>query len=479
MNAKPTATDSLSKRSGPLPPTGQPLAPLGINLPAPPAPPLDYAAPHGPWRGSRVGRYTFARHRWYSMLEGAAAGFMLPTVLSYFLVRSLDEGDDKELYATLIHWLPAAAALLSPLFLRPGQSTRGYWLFAGVFGRLVPAALFVFAERPWQVVGLVTLSAVLCTGITPAQNSLFGRNYSESDRARYYGYAKLFHIPMLIGASLAFGYLVDLDPAYSRIALPLGGVLAFAGYIMFYLVKIRHIAGDGMPGQTIAAPITSHSPLSYMRRFIRPFVETVTLFKRNRYFAVYELGFFLYGLSFMMLLPVVPVLYDRIFNVKHSEFAMHASMVFYGVMFCCHLILRGRHGTWSAARVGGTAFTLLVFYPASLLLAVVTHQIWFAVVGFVVYGVGMTLVDYAWNLGPIRFAGGRDAMPFTTAHSTLVGLRAAIAYPIIYGIMKANPGEFYFALVIPSVLMIVAVMTMFWLDAAMRRAPGSGGSFVS
>jgi hypothetical protein len=45
----------------------------------------------------------------------------------------------------------------------------------------------------------------------------------------------------------------------------------------------------------------------------------------------------------------------------------------------------------------------------------------------IVLGVGMSGINVAWSLGPVSFAGDRDASRYSGAHVTLTGVRGTIA----------------------------------------------------
>jgi hypothetical protein len=77
-------------------------------------------------------------------------------------------------------------------------------------------------------------------------------------------------------------------------------------------------------------------------------------------------------------------------------------------------------------------FGVLALFPGLLLLhrAAMTHG-WSLVhlvyAGYVIFGLGMSGIHVAWSLGPVDFAGGRDASNYLGVHVTLTGLRGSIA----------------------------------------------------
>jgi hypothetical protein len=88
----------------------------------------------------------------------------------------------------------------------------------------------------------------------------------------------------------------------------------------------------------------------------------------------------------------------------------------------------------------------------------------------------MVFVDYAWNFGPVKFANGRDAMPFVSAHAMMVGLRALIAFPAAHGLSLLTHGNYWWSFSVPAGLLALAVASTVWLGIRMRHPAGQGGA---
>ena len=446
---------------------GSTLAPLGIHHP--PTYSDDTPEERRHW-ASRKSRYTYFYHRFNSIFHGGFLGLYFPMNISLFTLYLLESGENEKLYSTIITSTPTLAMIFAPLFMwRSKSGERNYWLFAGIFGILLPSLCFGAISEAWQVVILLGLSRLALSGLPTARNSILYRNYDKPDRERFYGKAKLYHISAYVLASLILNWLLDRALWSYRIVFPLGGTLCFLGALVFYRVKRRpfRVATE----DSVDPPYNHRSPPAIVyHKMILPFINAIKLLASNKEFRIYEVGFFLYGMAFMMLMPFVPIFYKNNFNVTFMEFWQHSMLAFQGTMFLCHWLLRGRHGRWTAPKTAAVGFIILVGYPSLLMVAGGTDAIWFGLIGFIVYGVGMTFVDYAWNLGPPRFAKGGDPMPFSSAHVMMTGLRALIAYPTAFVLMTVFENNYMISLSVPLVLFVVAGLIMFGLDRKIRRA---------
>jgi|GEM_PF-3976080 len=428
--------------------------------------------------GSRVGRYTFHYHRRFTALQGVVQGWLAPTALGFIAIKQLGDGlsaDAQKTYTTLISWFPSLVMVTAPFWHQDRLGIKSYLRKAAIYGKLLPLLLFAFVTEPWQVVVLITLSTLLCAGVPPAQNALLGSNYEPCERERYYGLAKLWMIPLFMAANFAFMEWMDNWGSAYRVVLPLCGVIGFISLYTLRKVKMRRPITPAVKFSTRMPRADATRFSKRAGRIAQPWRNAVKLQLRDRNFGLYELGFMSYGMAFMMMLPVVPNYYDKVFpDVGFAEYSLHVAVAFQGTTFLTHLLLRGRHSGWSPARIAGTAFGLLALYPTMLLLGEQFHNLNIALCGFLIFGIGMTLVDYAWSLGPIRFAKGGDATPYVSAHTMMVGVRAFFAFPLSLLVMIVSDNVFWPVLSVAIAFCLIGMMCNVWLGMRLRGAAGDG-----
>ena len=427
------------------------------------------------------------------MLNAPMQGFMFGPIIAYIVLKAL-KPDDEEMYSILLNWLPTLVLMGAPMWGVGGRGSRWYWKFSAFAGRMIPACLLALATEPWHALVLIVMMYFFTSGVPPLQNSLFGRNYTAMERDRNHGRAKLMAIPIMIAAAVTLNVWLDSWDHAFRVMLPIGGVMAAFAFMQLGKVRMRRVDGDPI-GSSVATQSRVNIDLRRVPMTIAGrFSDMARLFKRDREFAIYELSFMLYGTSFMMLMPVIPLLMKNRFEMNYTGFVLYTFVAFKGIVFLGHFYLRGRTGSWSAQKLTGMAFGILILYPTFLLIASVMGVKEISIVGFILYGSGMVLVEYAWNFGPLRFARGKDPMPYVSAHMMLVGVRGILSYPaawLLLGYAKAHngadpisqsilkaflgdafvPGEPYYflSLLIPIGFMMAAAGTNVWLHLRVRK----------
>lgn len=424
------------------------------------------------------GVYTYHYHLRYSMLEGIHRGAFFPMVIAFVMTQVLlpptATTAEKGTYTTLINWLPTLAMLFGPIWTGTALARRRYWLIASVGARLLPSIALAFVTEAWQVVSLVTFMHFMASGIPPSQNTIFARNYTPFERDRFHGLSRRWQIVALIATNLVLVAWLDTWPDAFRVVMPIAGALSALGMVMMYRVRLRRGNANARRREQAEAAATAAAGWAAVRALhalVSPWPMAIQTLRKNRNFAIFELGFMFYGMAFMMLFPVVPVFYSDVFQVNYKTYGLHTTTAFFTLVFLGHWFLKGRTSSWSATRLAGTAFAVLIFYPSLLLVAGLTDQLWCAFLAFVCYGAGMSVIEYAWNYGPLQFADNDDPSPYLRTHAMLVGVRALIAYPLAWLILQhSKQGDFRVSLAIPIALFCVAACIIWWLSRRMRGA---------
>ncbi|MCA8914493.1 MAG: hypothetical protein KDB90_03705 [Planctomycetes bacterium] len=429
-------------------------------------------------RGFRVSHgieaLTFRRAAFASAMEGMTNGML--SLNAYVALKALGgerAGYEAEL-ATLVTMLPSVAMLFASAYNAGGtvRRRRGYFLFAAVFGRMVFAAVPLIVllpglVSPFAFVGLIAFSSLICAGVPPALNQVWGANYVQASRGKRFAWISSVGMFMVMVASWLAGEFLDGSALVRGVAnyqllYPAAGVCGALALVTFYSIRVRYAAAIEVAEARDAKPL---------QRLGRAYVRAFRLLKRDRNFRTYEIGFFLYGVAFMMLAPAVPVLFSRYLHADYADFS-RATVV----TLQCTLMLVVPFVAWFAKGrrvtiVTASAYLVLIGYPAVLGVTAATGQMAFAYGAFVVYGIAMSGVHYVWNLGPVSFAKGGNPLPYTSTHTSLVGARALVGFPLSYVLMKLFPDTMWPIFIGSSVLLLIAAMIMLRLD---RRMVGQG-----
>lgn len=432
------------------------------------------AAPPSDFRVSRgIEQRTFRKAAFAGALEGMTKGMIsLNAYVALVAMGATAAGYEAEV-STLITMLPSVAMLFAAAYNSGGHARkrRGYFLFAAFAGHLIflVVPLLVFlpgATTPFAFVGLVALSALICAGVPPALNQLWGANYLAANRGRNFAWISSVGMFMVMVSAFVAGAFLDA-PAYIdgvenwQLMYPAAAFTGALAMIGFYSIRMRYAAAIERPENRGTKPA---------KRLARAYVRAYRLLRDDGNFFRYEAGFFLYGIAFMMMLPAVPVLFSKYLSASYSDFSQ-ASVV---TMQCTLMVMAPLVAWFAKGRrvtvVTTAAFLSLMLYPAMLTITAVTREIVFAYAAFVVFGLAMSGVHFVWNLGPVTFARGSNPLPYTSTHATLVGARSLVGFPLSYLMMKLFPESLTPIFVAAGALLLCGAVVMIRLDRRMVKS---------
>jgi len=366
--------------------------------------------------GSRVGRYTFAFHLRAMMLEGAVNGaWQLNEIVAR---KSLGA---STLWITLIAMSPSVALLLSALWgpLFEGRRKAPFFLAAGVVGRLV--LLAVAAVRgPAAFTAVLAVSALSYSILYPTQNALFQSNYAPGERGRFFGRAYSAFAVASILSALALGALYDLQTQAYRWTYPAVGLVGFLACYELY-----------RPRERCTRPRVT-------RAWSNPLRQVWGVLAGDRAFALYQAGFFFYGLGFMTMITLIPLyIVDRL-GASYWQASWMRVVLYMGVQALTSGIAGRFMDRSHPAALAKLSFLGLAAFP---LLLGLSRTPWGGYGAFLWFGLCMAGVSLAWYVGPLAFAGERDSSAFMTVHVALTGVRALIGHPLA-AVLYVTTGTF-------------------------------------
>ncbi|MBX3459138.1 MAG: hypothetical protein KF696_04100 [Planctomycetes bacterium] len=411
---------------------------------------------------------TFRQAAFASAGEGLTQGLM--SLNAYVAIKSmgaLDAGYEREV-ATLITMLPSVAMVFATAY-DTGPAVRGrrrYFLFAAVFGRLVFMAvpLIVLAltgpMQSFAFVGLVAFSAVICAGIPPALNQLWGANYVPASRGKRFAWNSSLSMLMVMTGAFIAGMVLDAQPLVSNygnhvILYPVAALCGALALVGFYTIRMRFAAAP----RSLAVGTFNRIKDSYARAF--------RLMRDDKHFRTYELGFFIYGIAFMMMMPAIPVLFANYLEADYGEFTRATVVTMQLTLMIMAPVVAWLSSGRRVTLVTAAAFSSLALFPAVLTVTALTREIMFAYAAFVVFGLAMSGVHFVWNLGALAFARGGNALAYTSTHAAMVGARAMIGFPLGYVLMKVFADTLLPVFVTASCLLLVATFVIMRLDRRM------------
>ncbi len=327
------------------------------------------------------------------------------------LRKSLAASDFQvTLFATAL-LLPSLLAGVWGLWME-GRQKRPVFVVTGVV-RFLLLGVLVLSEHPYWFIGVFLVSTLMEPVFLTAQSSLYQSNYPSSVRATLVGRVGAIGRVAYLAGALVAGDLLDRFPGHGTWILAGAGIVGFGGTWCY----------AGIP---FTRPRASIPPVGTRSLYARLFGDLHRILRENPAFDRYERNYFLYGLAFMMLLPVNVFLLVDAFRVSYKEFSL-IKMVALQVGFMLSLPAWGRSmdrgGPYGTA---AAAFLMLTLYPAMLSLGVATHRSEYVWLAFFLFGVCMAGVHMTWTLSSVHFARGRDSSSFMGIHIFCVGVRGLL-----------------------------------------------------
>ena len=183
----------------------------------------------------------------------------------------------------------------------------------------------------------------------------------------------------------------------------------------------------------------------------------------------YEIAFMLYGIAFLMILPVVPIFLVDDLALDYKTIGLAKGTVFQVIMIL-GIPLFGRWFDRSTPhRTSAVSFASGILFPLTLLLALYvpdTMRVSVVFISFIFFGITMSGINVIWNLSSMRFAGEKeDAGIYQSVHLSATGIRGLFAPLLGYFVMHFLGKQA--ALLISSCLWLIAAFAMIlarWID---------------
>lgn len=337
-----------------------------------------------------------------------------------------------------------------PLIMLTGFLSRGAFLFA------------FLCHSPWTYIAIAAVFNGFNSLMIPATTTLWQQTVTSRMRNEYWGMTVSVATVVSMGTAVLCGKLMDWNQLSYLWLFPAGGLMG----ILSVLILGR------MPVRGLYKLATTPHQLSFRKVFIEPVRRMRELMAEDKYYRAFEGSFFLYGVAFMIMAPVLPHYLVDIANMNYFQASLCDGVFFqFGVI--------GLTRWWgrmmdkqSPMQLCAKVFTILSVFPTLLLLGPGMAYWGFSIIALVflaylVYGIGMSGLGVAWNLAPIVFAGDRDASRYTGAHITITGIRGSLA-PLIGGL-----GMKYFGyqpvLAVAAILFLIGATGMVRLYLWMKR----------
>ncbi len=296
-----------------------------------------------------------------------------------------------------------------------------YYYILGFGGRLVLIFMF-WVHNWWSYLLIMVIFFSFNSMQSPAQSTLYRYGFGLENRGRLFGIATSVENAVVVVFAWLAGYMLDINEDWFRHIFALIGIFGLLSSLFFAQTKIT----KPLPGNL--------KQINFQEFISGPIHRSIEVLKDNPLFRRFEINYFIYGLAFMMILPVIPKFMVDTVGMNYSQMFISKSVIAkLGILFLAPLAGK-LHDLLNPGKFAGISYFIISFYPLTLLVAsfytdllMAPYLVMFA---FLFNGIAMAGINVSWNIGSIYFAGDDEAPMFQSVHVSLTGVRAVIG-PII------------------------------------------------
>jgi len=311
--------------------------------------------------------------------------------------------------------------------LEQSKSIAKYLVISGFVGRLI-LIFMLWVNNYYEYLFILAIFFSFNGLIIPATNSIYQHNIRNANRGVMFGYtASLTTLITLVGSYLA-GRILDSDENWFRVFFAIVGVLGCYSSFLLALIKVEKKNFD---------PATR---IDLKKLFISPVLRAFEVMKKNRNFAIFQRNFFIYGIGFLIIVPVIPKYLVEILKMSYTSSFVGKAVITQIPILILAPIAGKVFDKKNPANFSSIAFASLSLYPLFLLISSFfigsTIAVFLTYFAFLMYGIAMSGILITWSISSMYFAGDEDAAMFQSVHVTLTGVRGLIVPVIGFLIMK-------------------------------------------
>lgn len=308
---------------------------------------------------------------------------------------------------------------------RSGNVARYYYIL-GFFGRLV-LIFMLWVNDWWGYLLIMSIFFAFNSMQSPAQNTLFRYGFGIKDRGRLFGIAASVENAVVVVFAWIAGSLLDIREDWFRHIFALVGIFGLLSSLFYANTRI------------IMKKPQKIVPLRLKEFLISPILRSRDVLRDNPLFRSFEINYFIYGLAFMMILPVIPKFMVDAVGMNYSQMFISKSVIArLGILFLAPLAGK-LHDIYNPGKFASIAYAALAFYPLVLFFTSFNtgwiNSPYLVMFAFLFQGIAMAGIYVSWNIGSIYFAGADEAPMFQSVHVTLTGVRAMFGPLIGYFVM--------------------------------------------
>lgn len=291
--------------------------------------------------------------------------------------------------------------------------------------------------------------------IYPNINFLLKTNYRHQNFGKLYSYATSVNKIIMLVVTFVYGYLLDFDNYIFVLVLPITGLLGVASG--FVLSAIPYSQND----DTV-------SPRSIWQSVKDSITEMKTILVKNIPYRHFEVGFMLYGFSFMISVTVITIYFYEALNLNYASVAFYRNG--YNILAIILLPFAGKMlGDVDPRRFAVITYLSIVLYIFFLMMTsyfpyhfeFLDITLYYTLILYIIFhGIFAATMVLLWNIGSAYFCKPEEAGTYQSIHLSLTGARAVFA-PLL-GVLFYEMFGFTVTFSIAIVSLLMAIWLMGW-----------------
>lgn len=291
--------------------------------------------------------------------------------------------------------------------------------------------------------------------IYPAINVLLKTNYKHEHFGKLFSYATSLNKIILLISTFAYGLLLDADNFAFTYVFPVVGVLGVLS--LFVLSEIDY------------SKVVQHPSSLKFRDSIRESWNNMAhILKNNKPYLHFEIGFMVYGFSFMISITIINIFFQEALGLNYSSVAFYKNA--YNIIAIMLLPFFGKLlSNIDPRRFAALTFAALFMYIFFLLMTdyfpayteVLGIRIYYMlIISFLFYGIFAATMSLLWFIGSAYFCKPEEADDYQSIHLSLTGVRSLIAP--IFGVYFYELMGFKGTFLLTMVILVIAMGLMRW-----------------
>lgn len=295
------------------------------------------------------------------------------------------------------------------------KSLRSNLVIAGILAR-IPFLFFFFFHNIWYMIFASCIYMLFSRASIPAWMEILKLNLKKSTRERMFSLSSILAYTEGVVIALFIGYFLDSYKSGWKIIFFASTLLGFLG--VFIQGKI---------------PLLENGVREKKEKgLLNPWKDGLDLLKRNREFAIFQLGFMICGFGYMLAVPALFIFYADNLNLSHTQMTV-GRYIFMGLGFVFFSpVWTKLMSRLSMNKLLGFVCIGFGIFPIFILMALF-HSLWLYV-AFLSYGIFQAGSHLIWNLSGPFFAKEEDSSKYTAVNVLSVGIRGLIA-PMLGGFL--------------------------------------------